>query len=78
MPPTAFKDSFRSSGVKYTTARAVAERTVDLVLKKLRRPPVACRTADVTLPDGGVSDTAAGIRSARHPMRKWRRRWPTS
>ena len=43
-------------GVKYTTARAVAERTVDLVLKKLRRPPVACRTADVTLPTAGAEE----------------------
>ncbi len=32
-------------GVKYTTARAVAERAVDLSLRRLGRPPVACRTA---------------------------------
>jgi glycerol-3-phosphate dehydrogenase len=43
-------------GVKYTTARAVAERAVDLAFTKLGRPPVACRTAEVTLPTGGIGD----------------------
>jgi glycerol-3-phosphate dehydrogenase len=37
-------------GVKYTTARAVAERAVDLVLRRLGRPAVACRTAVTPLP----------------------------
>jgi glycerol-3-phosphate dehydrogenase len=41
-------------GVKYTTARAVAERAVDLVLNKLGRPSVPCRTAEVTLPTADV------------------------
>jgi glycerol-3-phosphate dehydrogenase len=36
-------------GVKYTTARAVAERAVDLSLRRLGRPPVACRTAATPL-----------------------------
>jgi glycerol-3-phosphate dehydrogenase len=36
-------------GVKYTTARAVAERAVDLSLRRLGRPPVACRTAETVL-----------------------------
>lgn len=45
-------------GVKYTTARAVAERTVDLVLSKLGRGPVACRTAEKTLPTAGLEDKA--------------------
>ena len=36
-------------GVKYTTARAVAERAVDLSLRRLGRPAVACRTADTVL-----------------------------
>ena len=36
-------------GVKYTTARAVAERAVDLSLRRLARPPVACRTAETVL-----------------------------
>jgi glycerol-3-phosphate dehydrogenase len=37
-------------GVKYTTARAVAERAVDLALRRLDRPPVPCRTAVTPLP----------------------------
>ena len=32
-------------GVKYTTARAVAERAVDLVVRRLGRPAPPCRTA---------------------------------
>lgn len=36
-------------GVKYTTARAVAERAVDLSLRRLGRPHVACRTAGTPL-----------------------------
>jgi len=43
-------------GVKYTTARAVAERAVDLIVKKLRRSPIRCRTADTMLPEAGVND----------------------
>ncbi len=37
-------------GVKYTTARAVAERAVDLVLRRLGRPAASCRTAVTILP----------------------------
>ena len=37
-------------GVKYTTARSVAEQAVDLVLRRLGRQPVACRTASTPLP----------------------------
>jgi glycerol-3-phosphate dehydrogenase len=37
-------------GVKYTTARAVAEKAVDLALRRLGRAPVACRTAETPLP----------------------------
>lgn len=43
-------------GVKYTTARAVAERAVDLIIRKLGRPPVQCRTADTPLPGAGLED----------------------
>jgi glycerol-3-phosphate dehydrogenase len=43
-------------GVKYTTARAVAERTVNLILRKLHRTPVECRSADTILPGGGLDD----------------------
>jgi glycerol-3-phosphate dehydrogenase len=44
-------------GVKYTTARAVAERVVDLVMKKLGRPLVPSRTATTTLPGAALGDT---------------------
>ena len=43
-------------GVKYTTARVVAERAVDLVLRKLERKPVECRTAETVLPGAGMND----------------------
>jgi glycerol-3-phosphate dehydrogenase len=43
-------------GVKYTTARVVAERTVDLILRKLSRPADPCRTAATILPDAGLDD----------------------
>ncbi len=43
-------------GVKYTTARAVAERAVDLIFKKLQRAAVRCRTAEVVLPGAGLQD----------------------
>lgn len=44
-------------GVKYTTARVVAERTVDRILLKLGRPPIACRTAEIVLPGAGLADS---------------------
>ena len=37
-------------GVKYTTARAVAERAVDLTVGRLRRDAPPCRTAATPLP----------------------------
>jgi glycerol-3-phosphate dehydrogenase len=36
-------------GVKYTTARALAERAVDRAMARLGRPAVACRTASTLL-----------------------------
>ena len=45
------------TGVKYTTARAVAERVVDLVVRKLGRPRVPCRTAGTLLPGAGLIDS---------------------
>jgi glycerol-3-phosphate dehydrogenase len=41
-------------GVKYTTARAVAERGVDVVLRRLGRPFVPSRTAETLLPAARV------------------------
>lgn len=37
-------------GAKYTTARAAAEKAVDLVFRRLGRPALACRTAETPLP----------------------------
>jgi len=44
------------TGVKYTTARAVAERVVDLVMKKLGKAGVPSRTAATVLPGGRLTD----------------------
>ena len=41
-------------GVKYTTARDVARKTVDLVYKKLKRRVVACQTEKVRLYGGNI------------------------
>ena len=43
-------------GVKYTTARVVGERAVDLLLRKLGRSAPPCRTADTALPEAGLND----------------------
>ncbi|HEY7287288.1 MAG TPA: FAD-dependent oxidoreductase [Vicinamibacterales bacterium] len=53
------------AGVKYTTARAVAERVTDRVIRKLGREPVACRTATTILPGGGFRDIGLAIAEAR-------------
>jgi glycerol-3-phosphate dehydrogenase len=53
------------SGSKYTTARAVAERAVDLVLRKLGKPPVPSRTAATVLPGGSIRDVGLAIADAR-------------
>jgi glycerol-3-phosphate dehydrogenase len=57
------------TGVKYTTARGVGEKTVNLVLKKLGRELAGCRTADTPVHGGGMdcfeefSDRALKARS---------------
>jgi glycerol-3-phosphate dehydrogenase len=44
-------------GVKYTTARWIAERAVDAVAGELAaRPRTPCRTADAVLPHAGIAD----------------------
>ena len=58
-------------GVKYTTARAVAERAVDLAFRKLGRPAVPCRTAETVLPEAGLDDRDAPdpvLHAVRHEM----------
>ena len=53
------------AGTKYTTARAVAERVTDLLMQKLQRAPVTCRTATTLLPGGGTRDVGLAIAEAR-------------
>jgi glycerol-3-phosphate dehydrogenase len=49
------------AGTKYTTARGVAERVVDLVSRLLGRPPVTCRTAVTPLPEAGISGDGSSV-----------------
>lgn len=44
-------------GVKYTTARLLAEQAVDLVVGKLGCRPLPCRTASVPLPGASANGT---------------------
>lgn len=53
------------AGTKYTTARAVAQRVTDLILRSLQRPPVSCRTATTPLPGGDLHDVVGAIAAAR-------------
>jgi len=53
------------AGVKYTTARAVAEHVTDAVVKKLQRSAAPCRTAATPLPGGDLVDIGAETASAR-------------
>jgi glycerol-3-phosphate dehydrogenase len=46
-------------GVKYTTARGVAQATVDTVFKKLRRKPPECCTLERVLVGGNIDDFEA-------------------
>jgi len=41
-------------GVKYTTAREVAEKTIDLVFKKMGGQPPACRTHETPVHGGAI------------------------
>ena len=41
-------------GVKYTTARSVAEKAVDLVFKKLGKKTVSCRTGELPVHGGEI------------------------
>jgi glycerol-3-phosphate dehydrogenase len=50
------------AGTKYTTARAVAERVTDLVIRKLGRGTAACRTATTPLPFKASVDLVDAVR----------------
>ncbi|MBA3346023.1 MAG: FAD-dependent oxidoreductase [Gemmatimonadales bacterium] len=56
------RNLFSVEGVKYTTARRVAEQTVDLVIRDLALPDPGCRTAEVTLPTLPDGMSPAGTR----------------
>jgi glycerol-3-phosphate dehydrogenase len=53
------------AGTKFTTARGVAERVTDVLMTKLQRPAVACRTASTPLPGGSIRDVGLAIADAR-------------
>jgi glycerol-3-phosphate dehydrogenase len=55
-------------GVKYTTARLVAEQSVDLVVRRLSREAPPCRTAATPLPQARLLTGPLGDR-ARHAVR---------
>jgi glycerol-3-phosphate dehydrogenase len=51
-------------GARYTTARRLAERAVDLVLAKLQRPPRASTTSTTPLVGGAIEDLPAFLSDA--------------
>ncbi len=53
------------AGTKYTTARAVAERVTDQLLRKLQRPAAPCRTTS-PLPGATPNDPLEVTATARH------------
>jgi glycerol-3-phosphate dehydrogenase len=58
--------AFTAIGVKYTTARAMAERTVNLVARRLGKRLTASRTATTPLPGAAIADhEALAIETAR-------------
>jgi len=56
-------------GVKYTTARDVAERTLRQVLSKLGRPAVVSGSDRRPLPGGRIPDFVAGLNRAKSDTR---------
>lgn len=57
-------------GVKYTTARGVAETAIDCVIAKLGRPPVGSRSAELPLHGGDLGAIDAYVaREAESPPR---------
>jgi glycerol-3-phosphate dehydrogenase len=56
------------AGTKYTTARATAERIVDLTFEKLRRPPTPSRSALTPLPWSDAIGDELIAQAARHEM----------
>ena len=52
-------------GGKWTTSRALAEKTVDAAMQKLGRKPVACATAGRRLPGGTIDRISTFMNEAR-------------
>ena len=52
-------------GAKFTTARRLAERAIDVALSKLGRPPVPCSTMGTPLIGGDIQDSDAFRQEAR-------------
>jgi glycerol-3-phosphate dehydrogenase len=57
-------------GVKYTSARATAERTVGVIFRKLRRPTPSCRTSYLPLYGGVPQADAANSENAMSALRR--------
>jgi len=62
--PQGFEGIMSVAGTKYTTARAVAERIVDMALVKLGKGPAPCLTTD-PLPGGAMADPLTVLADAR-------------
>ncbi len=57
-------------GAKYTTARAIAEQAVDIVVAKLNRPELQCHTATEPLSEGRIDDLEAFIAERQERYRE--------
>jgi glycerol-3-phosphate dehydrogenase len=53
-------------GIKYTTARDVAQKTVNLALRKLGKNPVPSRSAKIQLCGGAIGDFSTFLAQALH------------
>ena len=56
---------FSVEGVKFTTARSVAEDVTDRVMVALGRAPVPCRTAEARVDEGEVLEATLDARVRR-------------
>ena len=56
---------FTVEGVKFTTARSVAEDVTDQVMAALRRAPAPCRTAEARVDEGDIPESTLGARVRR-------------
>lgn len=61
-------------GGKFTTHRAIAERIVNLVERRLGREPTRCRTRDRALPGGAWGDLSAATTRVEAHLREARAR----